>query len=211
MAIDYDPHAIIARLKKKGRASANELGTDSATMKLLKDAKVVREDGKISLGGRGRPPTAWILVEGASLDKLPEIQEPKKRDGTVGITQGQIDKVVTEVVSDDCQCGLVPGVSLREIYFLGAGCTSGRWVCRSLDAVRRRLNVTHLPAHGNADYLHWLKERVEADYDADQPGYVITTGARKLEWNTDERGLPLPNEVMKVCNIGQTDTEVTQV
>jgi hypothetical protein len=39
----------------------------------------------------------------------------------------------------DCRCPITPASTLEQLRALGAGCTAGRWVCPTLDAVRRRL------------------------------------------------------------------------
>ena len=39
----------------------------------------------------------------------------------------------------DCRCPITPESTLEDLLALGAGCTAGRWVCPTLDAVRRRL------------------------------------------------------------------------
>jgi hypothetical protein len=39
----------------------------------------------------------------------------------------------------DCRCPIAPDSTLEDLLALGAGCTAGRWVCPTLDAIRRRL------------------------------------------------------------------------
>jgi hypothetical protein len=39
----------------------------------------------------------------------------------------------------ECRCSVTPTSSLQDLLELGAGCTAGRWVCPTLDAIRRRL------------------------------------------------------------------------
>ena len=39
----------------------------------------------------------------------------------------------------ECRCPITPTSTLKELLELGAGCTAGRWVCPTLDAIRRRL------------------------------------------------------------------------
>jgi hypothetical protein len=41
----------------------------------------------------------------------------------------------------DCRCPITPASTLEQLRALGAGCTSGRWVCPTLDAIRRRLGA----------------------------------------------------------------------
>jgi hypothetical protein len=39
----------------------------------------------------------------------------------------------------DCRCPITPDSTREDLLALGAGCTAGRWVCPTLDAIRRRL------------------------------------------------------------------------
>jgi hypothetical protein len=39
----------------------------------------------------------------------------------------------------DCHCPITVDNRLEDLIALGAGCTAGRWVCPTLDAIRRRL------------------------------------------------------------------------
>lgn len=39
----------------------------------------------------------------------------------------------------ECRCAITPDSTLDDLRALGAGCTAGRWVCPTLDAIRRRL------------------------------------------------------------------------
>jgi hypothetical protein len=39
----------------------------------------------------------------------------------------------------ECCCPITPNSTRRDLLALGAGCTAGRWVCPTLDAIRRRL------------------------------------------------------------------------
>jgi hypothetical protein len=41
----------------------------------------------------------------------------------------------------DCRCPITPATTLEQLRALGAGCTAGRWVCPTLDAIRRRLGA----------------------------------------------------------------------
>jgi hypothetical protein len=41
----------------------------------------------------------------------------------------------------DCRCPITLASTLDELRALGAGCTAGRWICPTLDAVRRRLGA----------------------------------------------------------------------
>jgi hypothetical protein len=40
-----------------------------------------------------------------------------------------------------CRCQITPGSTPEQLRQLGAGCTAGRWVCPTLDAIRRRLGA----------------------------------------------------------------------
>jgi len=39
----------------------------------------------------------------------------------------------------ECRCAITPDSTLDDLRALGAGCTAGRWVCPTLDAIRRKL------------------------------------------------------------------------
>jgi hypothetical protein len=41
----------------------------------------------------------------------------------------------------DCRCPITPASTIEQLRALGAGCSAGRWVCPTLDAVRRRLGA----------------------------------------------------------------------
>lgn len=38
----------------------------------------------------------------------------------------------------NCRCGITPRMTRAQIDALGSGCTAGRWICGTLDAIRRR-------------------------------------------------------------------------
>ncbi len=42
---------------------------------------------------------------------------------------------------EGCRCPITPDSTLRDLVALGAGCTAGRWVCPTLDGIRRRLGA----------------------------------------------------------------------
>jgi hypothetical protein len=54
-----------------------------------------------------------------------------------------------DVISDElarprakeCSCPITPESTLEQLRALGAGCTAGRWVCPTLDTIRRRLGA----------------------------------------------------------------------
>ena len=41
----------------------------------------------------------------------------------------------------DCRCPITAHGTLEQMRTLGAGCTASRWVCPTLDAIRRRLGT----------------------------------------------------------------------
>ena len=41
--------------------------------------------------------------------------------------------------AEDCRCPITPASTIEQLRALGAGCTAGRWVCPTLDAIRRKL------------------------------------------------------------------------
>jgi hypothetical protein len=41
----------------------------------------------------------------------------------------------------DCRCPIMPHSTPEQLHALGAGCTAGRWVCPTLDGMRRRLGT----------------------------------------------------------------------
>jgi hypothetical protein len=43
--------------------------------------------------------------------------------------------------AEDCRCPITPASTVEELRALGSGCSAGRWVCPTLDAVRRRLGA----------------------------------------------------------------------
>jgi len=47
--------------------------------------------------------------------------------------------VIRDELAKDCRCPITPASTIEELRALGAGCTAGRWVCPTLDAIRRRL------------------------------------------------------------------------
>lgn len=54
-------------------------------------------------------------------------------------------QIITEELSSprarECSCPITPQTTIAELTALGAGCTTGRWVCPTLDAIRRRLRI----------------------------------------------------------------------
>lgn len=54
-------------------------------------------------------------------------------------------EIIREALADprakECRCPITPASTPAELQALGAGCTAGRWVCPTLDAIRRRLGT----------------------------------------------------------------------
>jgi hypothetical protein len=50
-----------------------------------------------------------------------------------------IEDELAEPRAEECSCPITPASTPGELRALGAGCTAGRWVCPTLDAIRRRL------------------------------------------------------------------------
>jgi hypothetical protein len=48
---------------------------------------------------------------------------------------------LTRPRAKDCRCPITPASTPEQLRGLGAGCTAGRWVCPTLDAIRRRLSA----------------------------------------------------------------------
>jgi hypothetical protein len=85
----------------------------------------------------------------------PKVEERSARDRVKAIDRAHLarDKRAArwraDVIRDelerprakDCRCPITPATTLEELRALGAGCTAGRWVCLTLDAVRRRLGA----------------------------------------------------------------------
>jgi hypothetical protein len=114
-------------------------------MKVLVAAGLVVQDGYMKTGKQGKPPAAWVPVEGWESKEIPVIEEkvPTPR----GVPQATIDRVIAEVTASSyggsCSCVVAagPGTTAEEIRAFGAGCTDPNWVCGALDAVRRRANL----------------------------------------------------------------------
>ncbi len=54
-------------------------------------------------------------------------------------------EIIREQLADpratECRCPITPASTPVELQALGAGCTAGRWVCPTLDAIRRRIGT----------------------------------------------------------------------
>lgn len=139
-----NPIQVLKLLKKKGRASAAELGADKAILEFLIAEGFVKKDGTIKRegAGRGRPPIGYAPAFDYDPNEAPVYKAPVQRDRKE-VSQAQVDKVVAEVKNSTyggaCSCVVTkPGITAEEIRDLGAGCTDPNYVCPALDAVRRR-------------------------------------------------------------------------
>lgn len=50
-----------------------------------------------------------------------------------------IEEELARPRTEPCACPITPRSTPAQLRALGAGCTAGRWVCPTLDAIRRRL------------------------------------------------------------------------
>jgi hypothetical protein len=50
-----------------------------------------------------------------------------------------IHEEFTRLRAVECRCPITPHSTLEQLLALGAGSTAGRWVCPTLDTIRRRL------------------------------------------------------------------------
>ncbi|MDQ2894893.1 MAG: hypothetical protein M3Y09_04515 [Actinomycetota bacterium] len=90
-----------------------------------------------------------------SVSTTPKSEERAARDRLKAIERARAAKAKTaarrraDVIRDelarprakDCRCPITAHSTLEQLRALGAGCTAGRWVCPTLDAVRRRLGA----------------------------------------------------------------------
>jgi hypothetical protein len=69
----------------------------------------------------------------------------RARAGKAQAAQRRFAEIIREHLASprtkDCQCPITPSNTREELRALGAGCTAGRWVCPTLDAIRRRLGT----------------------------------------------------------------------
>lgn len=146
-----DTTRVLTLLKKKQRASATDLGTNKKVMDFLAEKGFVHTDGKIKRKAKGKPPTAYVPAFDYNPAEAPRLRNgAPQAAGPKVATQAQIDQAIREVsastIRDNCSCivKMGPGTTQEEIRALGIGCTAkdhGRWVCPSLDAVRRRAKL----------------------------------------------------------------------
>lgn len=56
--------------------------------------------------------------------------------------RARIAAILEQPAAKRCRCpGMRPGITDDELRALGAGCTAPRWVCGTLDAVRRAVGL----------------------------------------------------------------------
>lgn len=144
MTPETDASVLVRLLEKKKRASATDLGTDTKTMEALASAGVVKKDGTIKTGRRGKPPAAWVLLEDRP-EELPDLEAKRQQERQRKPVKSQeaVDEALAEIKAryGENQCGCVvkyDSITLAEIRALGSGCKD-YWICSALDALRRRL------------------------------------------------------------------------
>ncbi len=79
--------------------------------------------------------------ERAARDRLKAIQRARAAKARANARR-RADLIRDELArprAKDCCCPITPGSTLEQLRLLGAGCTAGRWVCPTLDAIRRKL------------------------------------------------------------------------
>lgn len=69
----------------------------------------------------------------------------RARAGKASADNRRRAEIIREQLADprakECHCPITPASTPAELRALGAGCTAGRWVCPTLDAIRRRLGA----------------------------------------------------------------------
>jgi hypothetical protein len=149
--VETDLNKIVALLAEKGRTTRKELGTDAPTMKLLEQSGIVVRDGIIKTeGSRGKPPIAYKLAEGKSVEDVAEISAAPKRtraSNSDESLQNRLERVLAEVQasssSDGCTCVRTwQGISY-ELVRWHPGCKD-RWICSSLVRVREKAGLIKL-------------------------------------------------------------------
>lgn len=79
--------------------------------------------------------------ERAACERIRAIQRARaaKAKADAGRRASVIREELARPRAKECRCPITPESSLQDLLELGAGCTAGRWVCPTLDAIRRRL------------------------------------------------------------------------
>jgi hypothetical protein len=86
-------------------------------------------------------PTTPRVEERAARDQLRAIERARTAK-TKANARRRADLIRDELArqrAKECRCPITPQSTLEQLRALGAGCTAGRWVCPTLDAIRRRL------------------------------------------------------------------------
>jgi hypothetical protein len=79
--------------------------------------------------------------ERAARDRLKAIERARAANAKANARR-RADVIRDELArprAKDCRYPITPASTIEEVRALGAGCTAGRWVCPTLDAIRRRL------------------------------------------------------------------------
>ncbi len=87
--------------------------------------------------------TASKNEERAARDRLKGIERARAANAKANARR-RADVIRDELArpsAKDCRCPITPASTVEQLRALGAGCTAGRWVCPTLDAVRRRLGA----------------------------------------------------------------------
>jgi hypothetical protein len=81
--------------------------------------------------------------EHAARDRLKAIERARAANAKASARRRAdvIRDELTRPRAKDCRCPITPASTLEEVRALEAGCTAGRWVCPTLDGVRRRLGA----------------------------------------------------------------------
>jgi hypothetical protein len=81
--------------------------------------------------------------ERAARDRLKAIERARAANAKANARRRAdvIRDELTRPRAKDCRCPITPASTIEALRALGAGCTAGRWVCPTLDAVRRRLGT----------------------------------------------------------------------
>ena len=74
------------------------------------------------------------------LDRARRKAQSKREKETQSKLAGIVRDELARPRARACRCGITPRTTRAELAALGAGCTSGRWVCPTLDAIRRRMD-----------------------------------------------------------------------
>jgi hypothetical protein len=78
--------------------------------------------------------------EGAARERLRAIQSARAAKAKADASRRAvvIREELARARAKEYRGPITPDSTLRDLLALGAGCTAGRWVCPTLDAIRRR-------------------------------------------------------------------------